>query len=42
MVPDAGVGDYIVTHSGLAISIMTKEEAERAVSLLAESQENQA
>lgn len=28
MVPDVKVGDYVMVHAGLAISIVNKEEAE--------------
>lgn len=37
MVPDAAVGDYVVTHSGFAVSILTKEEALEATRLLNET-----
>lgn len=36
MVPDSTVGDYVVVHSGLAISKLTDEDAERTRELLAQ------
>lgn len=36
MVPDARVGDYVIVHSGLAISKLTEEEAARTSALLAQ------
>lgn len=41
MVPEADVDDYVVAHSGFAISLISKEEADKTVSLLAESQKQQ-
>ncbi len=34
-VPEAGVGDYVVVHVGVAISRVDREEAERTCELLA-------
>ena len=34
-VPEAGVGDYVVVHVGVAISRVDREEAERTCQLLA-------
>lgn len=36
MVPEAGPGDYVVTHSGFAVSLLTCEEARQAIGLLDE------
>ena len=33
-VPEANVGDYVMVHVGFAISVVDKEEAERAYALL--------
>lgn len=33
-VPEAGVGDYVVVHVGVAISRVDREEAERTCHLL--------
>jgi hydrogenase expression/formation protein HypC len=33
-VPDAGVGDYVVVHAGLAISRIDAEEAQRVFELI--------
>jgi hydrogenase expression/formation protein HypC len=35
-VPEARVGDYVVTHVGFAISLLDAEEAERTFKLLHE------
>jgi hydrogenase expression/formation protein HypC len=34
LVPEAAVGDYVVTHSGYAISVVAKEAAEQTIALL--------
>ena len=39
MVPEAGPGDYVVTHSGFAVSLLTGEEARRAIALHNEMKE---
>lgn len=31
-VPEAGLGDYVVVHVGIALSIMTEEEAHQSLS----------
>ena len=36
LVPEAGVGDYVIVHAGFAISRLDAEEAERTYQLLAE------
>lgn len=39
MVPEATPGDYVVTHSGFAVSVLTKKEALQAIDLLDEMRE---
>jgi hydrogenase expression/formation protein HypC len=39
MVPEAVPGDYVVTHSGFAVSLLTEAEARRAISLFEEMKE---
>jgi hydrogenase expression/formation protein HypC len=34
MVPDAGIGDYVMVHVGVAISKVDEEEAEKVFSYL--------
>ncbi len=34
MVPDAVPGDYVIAHSGFALSLLTEEEAREAIDLL--------
>ncbi len=36
MVPDAQIGDYVLVHVGVAISIVDEEEAQKTFSYLAE------
>jgi hydrogenase expression/formation protein HypC len=36
LVPEAGVGDYVIVHAGFALSRLDAEEAERTYQLLAE------
>jgi hydrogenase expression/formation protein HypC len=36
MVPEAGVGDYVMLHAGFAISKYTRKEAEETLALLRE------
>jgi hydrogenase expression/formation protein HypC len=36
LVPEAGVGDYVMLHAGFAISKYTPEEAEEILGLLRE------
>lgn len=42
MVPEARVDDYVVTHSGFAISVITEEEADTTMRLLADGHNGQA
>ena len=39
LVPEAGVGDYVIVHAGFAISRLDVEEAERTYQLLAEMEQ---
>lgn len=36
LVPEAGVGDYVIVHAGIAISRVDAEEAQRTYELLAQ------
>jgi hydrogenase expression/formation protein HypC len=36
LVPDAGVGDYVLVHAGFAISVIDAEEARETYDLLRE------
>ena len=36
LVPEAGVGDYVIVHVGFAISKLDEEAARRALELMAE------
>jgi hydrogenase expression/formation protein HypC len=36
LVPDAGVGDYVLVHAGFAISVIDAEEAQETYDLLRE------
>jgi len=36
LVPDAGVGDYVIVHVGFAISKLDEEAAQRSLELLAQ------
>ncbi|HWT78741.1 MAG TPA: HypC/HybG/HupF family hydrogenase formation chaperone [Candidatus Methylomirabilis sp.] len=38
-VPEAKVGDYVIVHAGLAISVLDEEEATRTLEYLQEIQE---
>ena len=38
-VPEAKVGDYLIVHAGLAISVLDEEEAARTLEYLQEIQE---
>ncbi len=38
-VPEAKVGDYVIVHAGLAISVLDEEEAARTLEYLREIQE---
>ena len=35
-VPEAGIGDYVIVHAGLAISVIDEEEAEQVFKYLAD------
>lgn len=41
MVPEAGPGDYVVTHSGFAVSLLTEEQAREAIGLLNKMEEGE-
>jgi hydrogenase maturation factor len=34
LVPEAVVGDYVVTHSGYAMSLLSRERAEETLEML--------
>ena len=36
MTPEAQVGDYVIVHTGFALSVLDKEEAEETLRLFAE------
>jgi hydrogenase expression/formation protein HypC len=36
LVPEAGVGDWVLVHAGYAISVLTEREARETLDLLAE------
>ena len=36
LLPDVGVGEYVLVHAGLAIAVVDPEEAERTISILRE------
>jgi len=36
LVPDAGVGDYVLVHAGFAISVLDEAEAQETLDLLRE------
>ena len=38
-VPEAKIGDYVIVHAGLAISVLDEEEATRTLEYLQEIQE---
>ncbi len=38
-VPEAKIGDYVIVHAGLAISVLDQEEAARTLEYLQEIQE---
>ena len=38
-VPEAKIGDYVIVHAGLAISVLDEEEASRTLEYLREIQE---
>ena len=37
LLPEAGVGDYVIVHAGFAISVLDEEEAQKTLALLAEA-----
>jgi len=37
LLPEAGVGDYVIVHAGFAISVLDEEEARQTLELLAEA-----
>ena len=41
LTPDAQVGDYVIVHTGFAISVLDQEEAEESLRLFAELAEMQ-
>jgi hydrogenase expression/formation protein HypC len=36
LVPEAAVGDWVLVHAGLAVTVMTEAEAEETLSLMRE------
>ena len=36
LVPDAGVGDWVLVHAGYAINVLAEQEARETLALLAE------
>ena len=36
LVPEAGVGDWVLVHAGLAVTVMSEEEAQETLSLMRE------
>jgi hydrogenase expression/formation protein HypC len=39
LVPDAGVGDWVLVHAGYAITVLAEHEARETLALLAELRE---
>ncbi len=39
LTPEAGVGDYVLVHTGFAIGVLDEEEAQQTLALLAELEE---
>ena len=39
LVPEAGVGDYVLVHAGYAITVLDEEEADERLKLFAELEE---
>ena len=37
LLPEAGVGDYVIVHAGFAISVLDEEEAQKTLALLTEA-----
>jgi len=40
LTPEARVGDYVIVHTGFAISVLDEEEAQETLSLFAELEES--
>ena len=36
LTPEAGVGDYVIVHTGFALSVLDEQEAQETLRLLAE------
>ena len=36
LVPEAGIGDWVLVHAGLAVTVMTEEEARETLALMRE------
>ena len=37
LVPEAAVGEYVIIHAGCAISVLSREEAQKTLALLGET-----
>jgi hydrogenase expression/formation protein HypC len=42
LLPEATIGDYVLIHAGYALSVLTEDEAEETLTLLAELAESAA
>ena len=42
LLPEAAIGDYVLVHAGYALSVLTEDEAEETLTLLAELAESAA
>jgi hydrogenase expression/formation protein HypC len=42
LTPEAQIGDYLIVHAGVALEILDREEAERAMDLLRQLEETDA
>ncbi|MBN2203517.1 MAG: HypC/HybG/HupF family hydrogenase formation chaperone [Thermoleophilia bacterium] len=42
LLPEATIGDYVLVHAGYALSVLTEDEAEETLTLLAELAESAA
>ncbi|RLC70322.1 MAG: hydrogenase formation protein HypC, partial [Chloroflexi bacterium] len=40
LTPEAKVGDYVIVHTGFAISVLDEEEAQESLALFAELEES--
>ncbi|MBC7251578.1 MAG: HypC/HybG/HupF family hydrogenase formation chaperone [Anaerolineae bacterium] len=40
LTPEAKVGDYVIVHTGFAISVLNEEEAQESLALFAELEES--